>query len=94
MSMNWSGQANAADLLANYAAEIGLDGKSLAACLENDDSAAAVQAELQEAMSLGLTGTPAFLINGRLVSGALPFEAFEQAVESAIAEVSGQPACN
>ena len=90
----WSGQANAADLFAGYAAEIGLDGESFAACLENHDSAAAVQADMEEAMSLGITGTPAFLINGQLVSGALPFEAFEQAVESAIAEGVGQPAGN
>ena len=90
----WSGQANAADLFAGYAAEIGLDGESFAACLENHDSAAAVQADMEEAMSLGINGTPAFLINGRLVSGALPFEAFEQAVESAIAEAAGQPAGN
>jgi protein-disulfide isomerase len=47
-----------------------------------------------EAKALGITGTPAFLINGRLMSGALPFEAFEQAVESAIAEAAGQPAGN
>ena len=91
---SWSGQANAADLFAGYAAEMGLDGGSFAACLDNHDSAAAVQADMQEAMSLGITGTPAFLINGRLVSGALPFEAFEQAVESAIAGAAGQPAGN
>jgi protein-disulfide isomerase len=90
----WSGQANAADLFAGYAAEIGLDGDDFAACLENHDTAAAVQADMEEALSAGITGTPAFLINGRLVSGALPFEAFEQAVESAIAEAAGQPAGN
>ena len=70
------------------------DGESFSACLQNYDSLAAVQADMLEAKALGITGTPAFLINGRLMSGALPFEAFEQAVESAIAEAAGQPAGN
>jgi protein-disulfide isomerase len=90
----WSGQANAADLFANYAAEIGLDGGSFAACLENHDFAAAVQADMQEARALGINGTPAFLINGHLVSGALPFDVFEQAVDSLIAEASVPSASN
>jgi predicted DsbA family dithiol-disulfide isomerase len=66
----------------------------LAACLENHDFEAAVEADMQEAMAVGITGTPAFLINGHVVSGALPFEVFEQAVESLIVESSGQPAGN
>ena len=90
----WSGRANAAELFAGYATEIGLDGERFAACLENHETAAAVEADMEEALSAGITGTPAFLVNGRLVSGALPFEAFEQAVESAIAEAAGQPAGN
>jgi protein-disulfide isomerase len=90
----WSGQANAADLFANYAAELGLDSASLTTCLENHDFEAAVQADMQEAMSAGITGTPAFVINGHLVSGALPYEVFEQAVESLIADAAVQPAGN
>ena len=90
----WSGQADAAELLAGYAAEIGLDGERFASCLENQETVDAVQADMEEAISVGITGTPAFLINGRLVSGAMPFEAFEQAVEAAIAEGAGQPAGN
>ena len=90
----WSGQANAADLFAGYAAEIGLDRDSLAACLENHDFEADVQADMQEAMAIGITGTPAFLINGHLVPGALPYEAFEQAVETLITEAGAQPASN
>jgi protein-disulfide isomerase len=90
----WSGQANAADLFAGYAAEIGLDRDSFAACLENHDFEATVEADMQEAMTVGITGTPAFLINGHLVPGALPYEAFEQAVETLITEAAAQPAGN
>lgn len=82
----WSGQANAADLFAGYAQEIGLDRDSLNTCLENHDFPAAVEANAQEALSVGITGTPAFVINGHVVSGALPFESFEQAVDGLITE--------
>jgi predicted DsbA family dithiol-disulfide isomerase len=90
----WSGQADAADLFAGYAAEIGLDRDGFAACLENHDFEADVQADMQEAMAIGITGTPAFLINGHLVPGALPYEAFEQAVETLITEAGAQPTSN
>jgi len=33
-----------------------------------------VEKDSQDAQSYGATGTPAFFINGQLVSGALPFE--------------------
>ena len=49
---------------------------------------------MQEAMGLGITGTPAFVINGHVVPGALPFELFEQAIEGLIVEASAPSAGN
>ena len=43
--------------------------------------AAAVAADVQEGTRLGITGTPTFFINGRLVVGALPLEAFQRIIE-------------
>ncbi len=37
------------------------------------------------ARAIGATGTPAFLINGSLVLGAYPFEAFQQGFDSILA---------
>jgi len=91
---SWSGQANAADLFADYAAEIGLDSASLKTCLENHEFEKEVQADMQEANALGFSGTPAFLINGQSVVGAQPFEVFEQAVESFLATASLDTANN
>ena len=34
------------------------------------------------AAALGINGTPNFLINGRAVSGAQPFTAFQQIIEA------------
>jgi protein-disulfide isomerase len=86
----WSGQSDAGDLFADYAAEIGLDAGVFAACLQNHEFESAVEADLQEAMELGFRGTPAFLVNGQPVSGALPFEAFEQIVANLLDESSAQ----
>jgi protein-disulfide isomerase len=90
----WSGHANAADLFADYAAEIGLDRESVATCLETHEFEADVLADMQEGMKIGVRGTPAFLINGHLVSGAQPFEVFEQVVETLIAETAAPVASN
>jgi protein-disulfide isomerase len=90
----WSGQADAADLFAGYAADIGLDSESFATCLQEHEFEAAIQADVQEAQELGFRGTPAFLINGQPVMGAQPFEVFEQAVEYLIAEASVETGSN
>ena len=36
---------------------------------------------VEEARSFGITGTPGFLVNGRLIKGAQPFEAFEEVID-------------
>ena len=63
------------------AESIGLDKEQFTACLDSDKHAEAVQDDLREAESLGLNGTPAFLINGVLLSGAQPYEQFETVIE-------------
>ena len=63
------------------AESIGLDKEKFDSCLDSDTYSQAVANDLKEAESLGLNGTPAFLINGVLLSGAQPFEAFEQVIE-------------
>jgi protein-disulfide isomerase len=35
---------------------------------------------------LGVTGTPAFFINGRRLSGALPYEEFKRVIDSELAK--------
>jgi protein-disulfide isomerase len=36
---------------------------------------------VQQASDLGLTGTPAFFVNGRPLHGAQPLEAFAQVID-------------
>lgn len=82
----WSGRADAADLFKSYAADLGLDTEAFAECLDSGRQEAAVQADLEEGMALGINGTPAFILNGRPLSGAQPYQVFEQAINQLLEE--------
>jgi protein-disulfide isomerase len=66
-----------------YAADLGLDQAEFDDCLDSGKYATKVSSQAQEAQSVGVRGTPGFLINGQLVSGAQPFAVFQQAIEAA-----------
>ncbi len=82
----WSGRSDAGTVFAGYAGELGLDGASFAACLESGRFTDAVQADLDQGISLGVNGTPAFFLNGNFLSGAQAFSVFQDAIESLMAE--------
>jgi protein-disulfide isomerase len=48
--------------------------------------AGSVEADLDEARKLGVQGTPTCLINGVVVSGAQPFEAFKRSIDAELAK--------
>jgi protein-disulfide isomerase len=74
-----------ADLKA-YAKEMNLDSGKFDQCLTTGKYKAAVQKDLAEGAKLGLTGTPAFFINGREISGALPLESFAAIIDEELAQ--------
>ena len=37
-------------------------------------------------MKVGVTGTPAFFINGRRISGALPYEEFKRIIDDELSK--------
>lgn len=78
----WSGRSDAAELFIGYGADLGLDTDALRQCIESGTYDEAIAADLQEGFSVGVTGTPSFLINGNLVVGALPYANFEQAINA------------
>jgi protein-disulfide isomerase len=84
-------QALAAKELAGHAAAAGLDRDAFARCLAEPPDA--VRADMAEAARLGLRGTPMFVV-GRvvtgddvrvvsIVTGAQPYEVFDQALRAA-----------
>lgn len=68
------------DLL-RYAEVFGLDIDSFQNCLEEEKYMSKIQDDFKEGLSLGVTGTPAFFINGRLLPGAQPFPVFQAVIE-------------
>ena len=74
------------DLL-RYAGELGLDVKRFEQALNAAKSKPAIDADAAEAKSLGATGTPAFFINGRYLSGAKPFDEFAEVINGELARL-------
>jgi len=64
-----------------YATELSLNMDDFNACYSSGKHRASVQKDATEAAALGVTGTPAFFINGRFLSGAQPFDAFKAIID-------------
>lgn len=69
------------DQLSGYASQAGIDVKSFTQCLSSTVFKAAVQADVSEGNRLGVNGTPAFFVNGRLLSGAQPEAEFARIID-------------
>jgi protein-disulfide isomerase len=82
----WSNRDDAGDVFVALAGELGLDEASFTQCLTSGQHTAAVQADLDQGIGLGINGTPAFFLNGNFISGAQPFTVFQGAIESLLAE--------
>ncbi len=67
--------------LVGFAREAGLDVESFEAALERGKYEAVVQEVFREAQDAGIQGTPSFTINGQVLVGSQPLEAFERVIE-------------
>jgi protein-disulfide isomerase len=74
------GQLGEADLH-RHAAAVGLLAAPFAQCLSSGRYEAEWRKDLEDGTRYGLISTPSFFINGRLLMGALPIEAFTQIIE-------------
>lgn len=79
-------QALAPDDLLSHAAAIGLDVKRFADDLTTAEVRERVARDQAIATAVGVTGTPAFFINGRSLRGAQPIAAFKAIIDEEIAE--------
>jgi protein-disulfide isomerase len=67
------------------ATEVGLDVPAFEQCVSSRKHEATVQRSVDEAEGFGVTGTPAFFVNGRLIAGALPLDAFTRVIDEELA---------
>lgn len=77
-------------ILEELARSMGLDTPRFQDCLASRRQRAAVEADARQAQELGISGTPAFLVNGILLSGAQPLEAFARIIDSELARAGRQ----
>jgi len=75
--------------LKSYASQVGLDTATFNQCLDSGKYTEEVQKDYQEGISYGVTGTPAFFINGVTVIGAQPYANFKAAIDAALQEAGG-----
>ena len=68
-----------------HAASLGLDGAKFAECLDSGRHAKLVEEDMAAGKKLGVSGTPAFFINGVMLSGAQPLEEFKKVIDAELA---------
>jgi predicted DsbA family dithiol-disulfide isomerase len=71
--------------LKKYAGTLGLDQAKFDECLGSGRHASKVDGDIEYGKSVGMSGTPGFYINGRVLSGAQPFEKFEEVIDAELA---------
>lgn len=69
------------------AKEVGADSEKFDACLDSGKFKDAVDKDMADGAAAGVEGTPAFFINGRMLSGALPFAEFKKVIDAELARL-------
>ncbi len=72
------------ETLKMYAVSLGLDTEEFNTCLDSGAMADEVKADMADGQKYGVSGTPAFFINGKMISGAQPFEVFKAEIDAAL----------
>jgi protein-disulfide isomerase len=70
--------------LRRYANEIGLDEIAFLNCMESERYLTEVRKDRADGEAYGVQGTPTFFVNGRMITGARPYEYFRRTVEAAL----------
>ena len=71
-----------------YAKELKMDVAKFTKDLDSGKYKAQIDADANEAMTLGASGTPAFFVNGHFVNGAKPFAEFAKVINSELQRLS------
>jgi protein-disulfide isomerase len=84
----WNGEATSRprSVLADMAKNLGLDMSKYDDCMKSEKYRAKVQSHLQEAERRGVQQTPTFVIGGKMVPGAIPYDAFKKLIDEELAK--------
>lgn len=67
--------------LKSYAGKLGLDQEKFDACLDSGRTQSEVLASMNAGARAGVSGTPAFFINGRIITGSESYERFQEVID-------------
>jgi protein-disulfide isomerase len=84
------GPAKFTDKINAYAKELKLDVNKFKKCVVAGKKAV-VDADTASGAQAGVTGTPAFFVNGRLIAGAYPFSEFKKIIDEELAGGQNKP---
>ena len=70
----------------SHAKSIGLDMAKFNSCLKEEKAGRIVDSNFEAGVKVGVNGTPAFFINGRRLSGAIPYSEFQRIIEEELAQ--------
>jgi protein-disulfide isomerase len=79
---SWAPLKEAGPFFVSLGDSAGLSKKTLLTCLQAPETRKAVQSEAEGSQRSGATSTPSFYIEGGLLTGAAPVEAFSQVLDS------------
>ncbi len=71
--------------LKQHASELGLNTTQFNSCVDTHKLKALIDADVKDGEEAGVNGTPAFYINGRMISGAQPYEVFKKIIDEELA---------
>lgn len=71
----------AVDDLKGYAKAVGMDASKFDKCLDSGEKKALVDDDMKAGSAAGVSGTPAFFINGVFVNGAQPYDQMKQTID-------------
>jgi len=73
-----------------HARTLNLDTAAFDKCLDTGETADVVKASADEAVKLGLQGTPSFFVNGRAINGNVSYEKLRAVIEEELSSVGLQ----
>jgi protein-disulfide isomerase len=79
-------QALQPEFLKQYAKDLGMDADKFDACLDSSKYAERVRDSVAAGSRLGVNSTPTSFVNGRVLEGAQPYEAFAAVIDEELAK--------
>ncbi|UCD84950.1 MAG: DsbA family protein, partial [Deltaproteobacteria bacterium] len=71
-------EGNVKEKCLQWAKEANLDVAKFTSCYDNKETLDRVKQDMQEGQGIGISGVPAFFVNGKKLSGAQPYEKFKE----------------